>query len=91
LKQKQPESTEIGSTQEVSDSYIGRIRARIKPNISFTSSVESNQVAEVEVRWSDDKTEIRSKAIRDFLIPFTPHKSASVNFLDKAFAFIFAK
>ena len=55
-KQKQPESTDAGSTQEVSESYIGRVRARIKPNISFTSVVEGNPVAEVEVRCSDEGT-----------------------------------
>lgn len=39
-----------------SESYSGRIRARIKPNISFTSVVEDNLVAEVEVRCSNDGT-----------------------------------
>jgi colicin import membrane protein len=55
VKQKQSESTEVaGSAQEVSDSYIGRVRARIKPNVSINSFVEGNPVAEVEVRCSDD-------------------------------------
>ncbi|MEY2802446.1 MAG: cell envelope integrity protein TolA, partial [Pseudomonadota bacterium] len=37
-----------------SDSYAGRIRARIKPNIVFTDNVTGNPVAEVEVRMAPD-------------------------------------
>ncbi len=39
-----------------SDSYAGRIRARIKPNIVFTDSVTGNPVTEVEVRMAADGT-----------------------------------
>jgi len=41
---------------EPSVSYAGRIRARIKPNIVFTSDVDGNPVAEVEVRATTDGT-----------------------------------
>lgn len=41
---------------EPSASYAGRIRARIKPNIVFTSDVDGNPVAEVEVRATTDGT-----------------------------------
>lgn len=39
-----------------SDSYAGRIRARIKPNIVFTDGVAGNPVTEVEVRMAPDGT-----------------------------------
>jgi colicin import membrane protein len=39
-----------------SDSYGGRIRARVKPNIVFTEEVSGNPVAEVEVRMAPDGT-----------------------------------
>jgi colicin import membrane protein len=39
-----------------SDSYAGRIRARIKPNIVFTDDVAGNPVTEVEVRMAPDGT-----------------------------------
>jgi colicin import membrane protein len=39
-----------------SASYAGRIRARIKPNITFTEDVAGNPKAEVEVRTSPDGT-----------------------------------
>lgn len=39
-----------------SDSYAGRIRARIKPNIVFTDNVTGNPVTEVEVRMAADGT-----------------------------------
>ncbi|MFY8103965.1 MAG: cell envelope integrity protein TolA, partial [Ramlibacter sp.] len=39
-----------------SDSYAGRIRARIKPNIVFTDNVTGNPVTEVEVRMAPDGT-----------------------------------
>lgn len=39
-----------------SDSYAGRIRARIKPNIVFVEDVPGNPVAEVEVRMGPDGT-----------------------------------
>jgi colicin import membrane protein len=39
-----------------SDSYGGRIRARVKPNIVFTDEVAGNPTAEVEVRMAPDGT-----------------------------------
>ena len=36
--------------------YGGRIRARIKPNITFTATISGNPLAEVEVRTSPDGT-----------------------------------
>ncbi|HSW19210.1 MAG TPA: cell envelope integrity protein TolA [Ramlibacter sp.] len=39
-----------------SDSYAGRIRARVKPNIVFTDDLPSNPTTEVEVRMSPDGT-----------------------------------
>jgi colicin import membrane protein len=41
--------------------YGGRIRARIKPNITFTDTPTDNPVAEVEVRTSPDGTIISRK------------------------------
>lgn len=39
-----------------SDSYAGRIRARVKPNIVFTDDASGNPTAEVEVRMAPDGT-----------------------------------
>ncbi|HWP10588.1 MAG TPA: cell envelope integrity protein TolA [Ramlibacter sp.] len=39
-----------------SDSYAGRIRARVKPNIVFTDDVAGNPMAEVEVHMAPDGT-----------------------------------
>ena len=47
-----------------SASYAGRIRARIKPNITYTDSVAGNPTAEVEVRTSPDGTIIARKLIK---------------------------
>ncbi len=44
-----------------SDSYAGRIRARIKPNIVFADEIGGNPAAEVEVRTSPDGTIISRK------------------------------
>ena len=45
-----------------SDSYGGRIRARVKPNITFDpSSVSGNAAAEVEVRCAPDGTIVSRK------------------------------
>jgi colicin import membrane protein len=46
-----------------SASYAGRIRARIKPNITFTEDVTSNPKAEVEVRTSPDGTILSRKLL----------------------------
>jgi colicin import membrane protein len=47
-----------------SDSYGGRIRARIKPNITFTEDIASNTPAEVEVRCSPDGTIVGRKLVK---------------------------
>jgi len=46
-----------------SASYAGRIRARIKPNITFTEDVAGNPKAEVEVRASSDGTILSRKLL----------------------------
>jgi colicin import membrane protein len=45
-----------------SDSYAGRIRARVRPNITFTDDVPGNPTADVEVRMAPDGT-ITSKRV----------------------------
>ena len=47
-----------------SDSYGGRIRGRIKPNITFTEDIASNAPAEVEVRCAPDVTIVGKKLIK---------------------------
>ena len=44
-----------------SAAYSGRIKARVKPNILFTDTVEGNPVAEVEVRAGPDGTILSRK------------------------------
>ena len=46
-----------------SDSWAGRIRARVKPNIVFSENVAGNPLAEVEVRMAPDGT-ITSRRLR---------------------------
>jgi colicin import membrane protein len=41
--------------------YGGKIRARIKPNITFTDTIAGNPTAEIEVRTSPDGTIISRK------------------------------
>lgn len=47
-----------------SDSYGGRIRARIKPNITFADDVMGNPAAEVEVRCAPDGTIVSRKLLK---------------------------
>ncbi len=47
-----------------SDSYGGRIRARIKPNIVFTEEVTNNNPAEVEVKCAPDGTIVGFKLVK---------------------------
>jgi len=59
--------TATGTAQRASgpsDSYGGRIRARVKPNIVFTDDVPGNPVAEVEVRAAPDGTIVATKIIK---------------------------
>ena len=78
------DATASGSAKQASGpsaGYSGRIRARIKPNITYTESVAGNPTAEVEVRTSPDGTIISRK-----LIKFSGVKSwddAVLNAIDK--------
>jgi colicin import membrane protein len=47
-----------------SASYAGRIRARIKPNIVFTDSVNGNPVAMVQVNCAPDGTIVSRKLVK---------------------------
>jgi colicin import membrane protein len=47
-----------------SDSYAGRIRARVRPNIVFTDDIAGNPTAEVEVRVAPDGTITSSKIVK---------------------------
>jgi colicin import membrane protein len=58
-----PQSTGTAArSQGPSDSYAGRIRARVRPNIVFTDDVSGNPTTEVEVRMAPDGT-ITSKRV----------------------------
>ncbi|MFM2051254.1 MAG: hypothetical protein RL682_1745 [Pseudomonadota bacterium] len=45
-------------------SYMGRIAARIKPNIVYTETIASNPKTEIEVRMSPDGTILTSRIIK---------------------------
>jgi colicin import membrane protein len=47
-----------------SDSYAGRIRARVKPNITFTDDIAGNPTAEVEVRMAPDGTITNKRVVK---------------------------
>jgi colicin import membrane protein len=47
-----------------SDSYPGRVRARVKPNIVFPDAIEGNPVAEVEVRCGPDGSITSRKLVK---------------------------
>ena len=47
-----------------SDSWAGRIRARVKPNIVFTEDVPGNPAADVEVRLSPDGTIVGMRLVK---------------------------
>ena len=52
-----PDAT--GSAQRASgpsDSYAGRVRSRVRPNITFNDDIAGNPTAEVEVRLAPDGT-----------------------------------
>ena len=52
-----------------SDSYAGRIRARVKPNIVFADDVPGNPSAEVEVRMAPDGTIVARKITKSSGVP----------------------
>jgi colicin import membrane protein len=61
------DSNANGSAKQASGpsaSYGGRIRARVKPNITYTESVTGSPTAEVEVRTSPDGTIISRKLLK---------------------------
>lgn len=47
-----------------SDSYAGRVRARVRPNIVFSDDVSGNPTAEVEVRLAPDGTITSRKIVK---------------------------
>ena len=47
-----------------SDSYAGRVRARVRPNIVFSDDISGNPTAEVEVRMAPDGTITSSKIVK---------------------------
>ena len=47
-----------------SDSYGGKVAARVKPNIVFTEDIAGNPAAEVEVRTSPDGTIVGQRLIK---------------------------
>jgi colicin import membrane protein len=52
-----------------SDSYAGRIRARVKPNIVFADDAPGNPSAEVEVRMAPDGTIVSRKITKSSGLP----------------------
>ena len=60
-------STDTGTAQRSSgpsESYAGRIRARVRPNIVFTDDIAGNPTAEVEVRMAPDGTITSTKVVK---------------------------
>lgn len=47
-----------------SDSWAGRVRARVKPNIVFTEDVSGNPAADVEVRMAPDGTIVGKRLVK---------------------------
>lgn len=47
-----------------SDSYAGRIRGRVRPNIVFAEEIAGNPTAEVEVRTSPDGTIVGQRIVK---------------------------
>lgn len=52
-----------------SDSYAGRIRARVKPNIVFADDVPGNPSTDVEVRMAPDGTIVARKITKSSGVP----------------------
>lgn len=48
----------------MSDSYAGRIRARVKPNIVFTEDIAGNPMTDIEVRTSPDGTIVGQRILK---------------------------
>lgn len=60
---QEAKGTAIQSTG-MSDSYPGRIRARVKPNIVFGEDIAGNPKAEVEVRTAPDGTIVGQRIVK---------------------------
>ncbi|MBI2771391.1 MAG: cell envelope integrity protein TolA [Burkholderiales bacterium] len=59
--------TSTGAAQRSSgpsESYAGRIRARVKPNIVFTEDIAGNPMADIEVRTSPDGTIVGQRVLK---------------------------
>ena len=52
-----------------SASYAGRVKARVRPNITLTEDVPGNPVAEVEVRSAPDGTILARKLVKTSGVP----------------------
>ncbi|MGA0612985.1 TonB C-terminal domain-containing protein [Caldimonas sp. KR1-144] len=52
-----------------SASYAGRIKARVKPNVTFTDEVAGNPLASVEVRCAPDGTIVGRRLVRSSGVP----------------------
>jgi colicin import membrane protein len=52
-----------------SPGYAGRIKARIRPNVTFTETVSGNPVVEVEIRTSPDGTILSQKISKSSGVP----------------------
>lgn len=52
-----------------SPGYAGRIKARIRPNVTFTESVNGNPVVEVEIRTSPDGTILSQRVSKSSGVP----------------------
>lgn len=52
-----------------SPGYAGRIKARIRPNVTFTDTVAGNPVVEVEIRTSPDGTILSQKISKSSGVP----------------------
>lgn len=52
-----------------SPGYAGRIKARIRPNVTFTETVAGNPVVEVEIRTSPDGTILSQKISKSSGVP----------------------
>ena len=60
-----PNSTSTATQSSApSASYAGRIRARIKPNITYIETIVGNPTTEIEVRTSPDGTIISSRVVK---------------------------
>ena len=60
-----PNSTSTATQSSApSASYAGRVRARIKPNITYIETIVGNPTTEIEVRTSSDGTIISSRVVK---------------------------